>query len=121
MFNFKKNTMKKYVFQFIILSCLALASGSCSKAKLNPSSTTDISDASVFETKDRIANQVNGLYAAVRSGQFLGGRGLIYNDIRGENFINETGNGVTGLQIWNFTITGGDANINNTWNAAYLC
>ncbi|MDO6429720.1 RagB/SusD family nutrient uptake outer membrane protein [Flavitalea sp. BT771] len=113
--------MKKYIYQLVILSGLALAAGSCSKAKLNPSSSTGLSDASVFQTKGRIANQVNGLYAAVRSGQFMGGRVPIYNDIRGENFINETGNGVTGLLIWNFTVGGGDTYINNTWNAAYLC
>lgn len=104
-----------------MLAGLALAAGSCSKAKLNPVSTTDLSDASVFATEDRIANQVHGLYGAIRSGQFMGGRYFIYNDVRGENFINEKNNGVTALLVWNFTVTGGDTYVNNTWNAAYSC
>lgn len=111
--------MKKYIYQFIFLSGLALAAGSCSKARLNPVSSTDIPSDVVFQTPDRIANQVNGLYAQLKSGNLLGGRWLIYNDVRGDNFINETGNGVTALLIWNFSVTGSDAEINNTWNAAY--
>lgn len=121
MSNFKKSKMKKYIYHFIILSGMALAAGSCSKAKLNPVSSTDIPSNFVFLTKDRIAHQVNGLYAQLKVGNLLGGRWQIYNDVRGENFINMTGNGVTALLIWNFSVTGSDAEINNTWNAAYNC
>lgn len=113
--------MKKYIYQFIILSGVALAAGSCSKAKLNPVSSTSIPSDVVFRTKERIANQVNGLYAQLKSGKLLGGRWLIYNDVRGDNFINETGNGVTALTMWNFSVTGSDAEINNCWNAGYNC
>jgi len=119
MSNLKKSTMKKYIYQLIILSGVALAAGSCSKSRLNPVSSTDIPSNFVFLTKDRIAHQVNGLYAQLKVGNLLGGRGVIYNDVRGDNFINMTGNGVTALLIWNFSVTGSDAEINNTWNAAY--
>ncbi len=98
---------------------LVFTMNACQKDKLNPSSSTSLPDDQVFINKDRIANQVNGLYGALKSGDLLGGRYLIYNDIRGENFINENGNGVTGLLVWNFTVTGGDTYVNRTWNAAY--
>jgi hypothetical protein len=62
---------------------------------------------------------VNGFYSSLKNGNLLGGRYQIYNDVRGENFLNETNNGVTALLIWNFAVTGSDAEINNTWNNAY--
>lgn len=96
-----------------------LTFGSCSKDKLNPVTTTDLSDAVVYDTPQRIANQVNGLYGALKSGKMLGGRYLIYNDVRGRNFLNERGNAVTALTVWNFSIAGTDAAVNDLWSAGY--
>jgi hypothetical protein len=92
---------------------------SCAKDNLEPIPKTSISDLSAFATKDRIVNQVNGLYAGIRSGNFLGGRYFVYNDIRSNEFLNATTNGVTGYLIWGHTVDGGENNINSCWNAAY--
>lgn len=113
------NTMKKYIIQFIASGILILAIGSCSKSRLNPTSSTALSDASAFQTPDRIANQVNGLYASLKSANLYGSRYLIYNDARGENFLNQTNNVVTAYAIWNFTVTGSDGEITGTWDDAY--
>jgi hypothetical protein len=72
-----------------------------------------------FINKDRIISQVNGLYAGVKSGNYRGGRFLVYGDVRAENFINRTSNGVTGYLIWNHTETADENNITSLWNAAY--
>jgi hypothetical protein len=117
-YTIKMRTMKRYIYQ-IVFAGLLLSAASCSKSKLNPVSTTAIPYEVKFGSKDRIANLVNGLYSGLKNGNLLGGRLLIYNDVRAENFINQTNNGVTALLIWNFTVTGSDAEINNTWNAAY--
>ncbi|MFT3750411.1 MAG: RagB/SusD family nutrient uptake outer membrane protein [Agriterribacter sp.] len=93
---------------------------SCQKEKLNPISQTSLQEDIVFDTPERIEKQLNGLYSAVKSGNFYGGRYLIFNDIRGENFINEKSNGVTGLLVWNFTVTDGDTYLNRTWQYGYL-
>src|SRR5436190_1880635 len=106
-------TMKKHIYQ-IVFAGLLLSVASCDKSKLNPVSTTAIPYNVKFASKDRIANLVNGMYSGLKNGNLLGGRYLIYNDVRGENFINQTNNGVTALLIWNFTVTGSDAEINNT-------
>lgn len=74
----------------------------------------------VFDTPVRVEQQVNGLYDAVKDGNFLGSRVLIYNDIRGEEFVNRLTNGVTGLQTWNFTTVESTNEVNNTWTSAYL-
>jgi len=112
--------MRKYIYQLIILGSVAAVS-SCSKAKLEPVSSTQLPDVAAFATLDRISNQVNAFYGALKAPNFYGERYLIYNDIRSGNFLNQTGNGVTGVNIWNFTVTDADQYVNNTWNAAYAC
>jgi len=112
--------MKKYIYHLIILGSV-IAASSCSKSKLEPVSTTQLPDVAAFATADRIANQVNAFYGALKASNFYGERYLIYNDIRGGDWINQTGNGVTGVNIWNFSVKDDDQYVNNTWNAAYAC
>lgn len=116
-----KNIMNQ--FHFKVAAALVLLTGvfvsSCDKDKLNPEPLTFFSDLAVFSDPSRILAQVNGMYANAKSGQFLGGRYFIYQDIRGEEFLNELTNGVTGLQTWNFTVNDGSNEVNNFWNAAY--
>ncbi len=93
---------------------------SCQKDKwLSPTLTTAISDATAFDTKERVAQQINGLYAAVKSGLYLGSRYIVYNDIRGEDYNNLRTNGVTGLQTWNHTLVASTNEVANVWGAAY--
>jgi hypothetical protein len=91
---------------------------SCEK-DLETTPTTSIEEAYVFDTPERILGQVNSLYDAVKSGNFLGGRYLIYNDIRGDEFINMKSNVVTGLLTWNYGLTSSSAEVENLWSAAY--
>lgn len=93
---------------------------SCQKDKwLSPTLTTAISDATAFDTKERVAQQINGLYAAVKSGLYLGSRYIVYNDIRAEDYNNLRTNGVTGLQTWNHTLVASTNEVANVWGAAY--
>jgi hypothetical protein len=112
--------MKKYIYHLIILGSV-IAASSCSKSKLEPVSTTQLPDVQAFATADRISNQVNAFYGALKASNFYGERYLIYNDIRGGNFLNQTNNGVTGANIWGFSVKDDDQYVNNTWNAAYAC
>lgn len=101
---------------------MVLFSTSCKKQKeyLNPIPQTSITDVTAFETPARIANQVNSLYGALKSGSFFGGRAQIAGDIRGEDFLNETTNGVTGYDVWLMNATGTSQNfIKNCWSQAY--
>jgi hypothetical protein len=99
----------------------SMGMSACSEQELlNPSPITSLSDQQAFTSPDRILGQVNGLYASIKSGQFLGGRYLVYIDVRGEEFLNVTGNGVTALQTWNHTNNSFSNEPTNLWNAAYL-
>lgn len=99
---------------------LALSTFSCQTDLLSPVPTTVLSDQVVFSTPARIGLQVNNMYAYVKTGSFLGGRYQIYGDIRANDFVNRTSNGVTGLGVWNHTLTEASQNdVIATWGAAY--
>ena len=67
---------------------------SCNEDLLETTPVTSFSDLTVFDDPTRVEQQVTGLYASVKNGNFLGGRYFVYHDIRCENFINETANNV---------------------------
>lgn len=101
---------------------VVLAAGvfSCDQDKLNPVPKTVFSDKVVFDTPEKVLLQVNGLYASMKSGQVFGGRVQIYGDIRANDFLNRTNNGVTGLLVWNHSITENSQNdVINFWTNAY--
>lgn len=107
-------------FRIIYLLVLIMGAASCRKELLNPIPQTAISDVVAFETPERTLAAVNGMYAGVKVGAFYGGRYFNYQDARGEEFINETNNGVTNLQTWNFTVQSSTNEVTNLWSAAYI-
>jgi len=92
---------------------------SCQKDRLEPIPQTSLSDAVAFSTPERAQQQVNGLYAALKAGQLYAGRYMVYQDVRGEDFINITNNGVTAFLTWNFTVTPTANEVQNFWAAAF--
>lgn len=107
--------------KYIISFCLSLMMiTSCKRELLSPVPQTFTTDLVAFDTRVRIANQVNALYQTFKSGTFYGGRAQIAGDIRGEDFINQTTNGVTGYDVWFLNATGTSQNfIKNLWAQAY--
>lgn len=102
-----------------LITAAGLLLSSCSKEKLEPVPQFFISDAVAFSTPARAQQQVNGVYAALKAGQFYAGRYQVYQDVRGEDFINETNNGVTAFLTWNFTVTPTANEVQGFWAAAY--
>ena len=113
--------MKNKIEYLISLSFCALVIISCNKSQLTPIPQTSVQDAYSFDTPDRILNQVRGLYQGLKNGNFYGGRYQVFGDIRGEDFINETTNVVTGFDVWNLNPTGTSTNsVKNLWAQAYF-
>lgn len=112
--------MKKKL-KYIMSFCLGLMMvTSCKRELLSPIPQTFVVDLTAFDTPGRVANQVNGLYQSFKSGTFYGGRAQIAGDIRAEDFLNETTNGVTGYDVWLLNATGTSQNfIKNLWAQAY--
>lgn len=106
------------------LACTALLGlgtfTSCQNDLLNVKPVTQLDANVAFDTPSRVLAQVNGLYSYVKVGGFLGGRYQIYGDIRANDFINRTSNGVTGLSVWNHTLAETSANdVVSVWGNAY--
>lgn len=107
----------KFKISIIVLAVISLAS--CRKELLSPVPQASISDIVAFETPERTLAAVQGMYTGVKTGAFYGGRYYNYQDARGEEFINETANGVTNLQTWNFTVSSSTNEVQNLWGSAY--
>lgn len=107
--------------KYILLLSVALMSvaSSCRKELLNPVDQTRISDASSFSTSGRVLGQLLSLYGALKSGNFYGGRYVIDGDIRGEDFLNQTGNLITGSDVWALNPTNSATAITTLWSQAY--
>ncbi|MCC3156888.1 RagB/SusD family nutrient uptake outer membrane protein [Hymenobacter sp. 15J16-1T3B] len=115
--------MQRIIHKSLVLTAgllLALGSTSCHKDMLDPVPETALSNLVVFDTPSRIELQVNGLYAYVKSGSFLGGRYQVYGDIRANDFLNRGTNLVTGTAVWNHTLTEASQNdVISAWGAGY--
>ncbi len=109
-------TVKLSMASLIMLTTML----SCEKDLLEVAPITSLSDLDAFATPDRVLAQVNGLYSSTKNGQLYGGRYYIYNDVRGEEFLNVTSNSVTALQTWNHTNNSSSNEPTNMWNTAYL-
>lgn len=116
-----KNIMQIQKKAVVLLFAVAamLLPNACQKDLLDPVPINSLADATAFASPDRFVSNLNGIYAQMKSGQLYGGRFLVYNDVRGEEFLNETGNGVTALQTWNHSVFESSNEVNNLWNAAY--
>ncbi len=106
------------IFRITIVLALLLSIG-CSKELLDPVPQTSLYDQTVFDTKDRVVAQVNGMYDALKASAYLGGRYFVYNDIRADNFIPKSSNGVTNYQTWNHTVISSTNEVQNCWGAIY--
>ena len=86
---------------------------------LNIAPETTVSDQDIFKTPARIEGLVNGIYKAFKGASLYGGRILLYQDQRGEDFINITANNFTGYESWNNYYSSGSNDVNNLWGSAY--
>lgn len=115
-----KKIRKNNISMMMLVTVLATGVFSCETERLNPTPKTNISDLVAFDTPDRIALQVNNLYTQIKNGNFLGGRAQIYGDVRANDFINRTTNGVTAYLVWQHTINENSQNdVINMWTFAY--
>jgi starch-binding outer membrane protein, SusD/RagB family len=106
------------IYKISVAFVLLLTIG-CSKEFLDPVPQTSLSDLSVFDNKDRVVAQVNGMYAAVKNGWYLGGRYLAVGDMRGDNFIPLSNNSYVNFNTWNHLEISATMEVNDIWNQIY--
>ena len=116
----KKFRINTGAAKYILAACFATGMFSCQDNLLNPTPKTAIKTVNVFDTADRVLLLVNGMYTSVKNGNVLGGRVQIYGDVRANDFINRTSNGVTAYTVWNQQLNENSQNdVINFWTFAY--
>lgn len=105
--------------RFAIALTTALALTACQEDLLDLKPVTSISTETAYSTPAKILAQVNGIYAQLGSPSFFGGRHLLFNEQRGEEFSQNDGNNSTGANVWNQSITSSGDFVNTVWSAAY--
>lgn len=108
----------KNIFKGLLIITMVVL-GSCSTDLLDPVPKTSLGENQAFDNKERVVGQVNGLYAMLKSGEFLAGRYQVYNDIRAENFLPKSTNLVTGYATWNHSVVSATNEVQNLWGAVY--
>lgn len=96
-----------------------IALSSCTKNLLNTVPKTTVSDANAFSTSDKILAGVNNLYSQVQTASYFGGRYIVFNEQRGDEFSQNDGNNSTGANVWNQSITASGNFVNAVWTDAY--
>lgn len=109
-----KNSLKGSIVSLLIILIIG-----CSTEFLDPVPKTSLSDLTVFDNKDRVVAQVNGMYATMKNGQYLGGRYFVYNDVRCENFIPKSSNLVTNFATWNHSVVSSTNEVQFLWGQVY--
>ncbi|MFN8357420.1 MAG: RagB/SusD family nutrient uptake outer membrane protein [Spirosomataceae bacterium] len=112
--------MNKKIKFSALFSLMALGFSSCDRDLLNPIPQTSITVETSFSTASRVDAQRLSMYEAIKAGGFYGGRFVVYGDIRGEEFINETSNLITGSDIWSLNPTNSTTGVSGLWSAVYL-
>jgi hypothetical protein len=103
----------------ISVAFILLLTIGCSKQYLDPVPQTKLSDLSVFDNMDRVEAQVNGMYAAVKDGWYLGGRYQSVGDMRGDNFIPLSNNSYVNFNTWNHLEISATMEVNDIWDQIY--
>jgi len=112
--------MKNSIKTILRAAAVTIALGSCQKDEwLNPNPTTMITDLTAFSTPERVANQVNGLYAGLKDGDFLGSWYQIISDVRTGEFHCSNMNAATGSTMYSMLAQTTTSDVGDIWEAAY--
>jgi len=115
-----KLTMKSTLYSLgIFLLGSSFLFQACQKKELDLAPVTSISEADAFGTPEKILGQINGLYNQLSDASYFGGRHLVFNEQRGDEFSQNDGNNSTGANVWNQSISGSGDFVNAVWTAAY--
>lgn len=114
-----KRNFSIYLKTALLLSALGMGFFSCEGDFLDTVPKTSIDEADAFSTPGKILAQVNNLYGQMQNPNFYGGRYIVFNEQRADEFGQNDGNAATGSAVWNQNVASTNEYINNVWSAAY--
>ncbi|MFB3387689.1 RagB/SusD family nutrient uptake outer membrane protein [Flavobacterium sp. LAR06] len=108
--------MKKY----ILMSCFILMfTAACNDDLLDTQPETGIPESIAFSTPEKILAQTNNLYKQLQNQSFYGGRFIVFNEQRADQFGQNDGNAATGSAVWNQNVASTNDFVNNVWSVGY--
>lgn len=108
-----KKIVRRNITTSLLFGALALTAVSCDVIEKEP--IENLSPDLAFTTPQRIEKAVVGMYDDTQNAEFLGGRALIYADIRGAETDPATYFGNIGL----FNTLSNDGTVTNAWTGGY--
>ncbi len=91
----------------------------CGDGFLDLAPKTSIQESEAFNSPEKILAQVNNLYSKLQHASLYGGRFIIFNEQRADEFGQNDGNAATGSAVWNQNVASTNEFINDVWSAAY--
>ena len=102
------------------MSCLILLfTTACNDDLLDTQPETSIPESIAFSTPEKILAQTNNLYKQLQNQSFYGGRFIIFNEQRADQFGQNDGNAATGSAVWNQNVASTNDFVNNVWSVGY--
>lgn len=108
--------MKKYI---LISWFFLIAMTACNDDLLDTVPQTSIPEEIAYNTPGKILAQVNNLYKQLQNQSFYGGRFIVFNEQRADEFGQNDGNAATGSAVWNQNVASTNDFVNNVWSAGY--
>jgi hypothetical protein len=115
-FNFKNKLMKKYI---LISGLFLFLMTACNDDLLNTVPETSIPEEVAFSTPGKILAQTNNLYRLLQNQNYYGGRFIVFNEQRADQFGQNDGNAATGSAVWNQNVASTNDFVNNVWSVCY--
>lgn len=91
----------------------------CNDDLLDTVPQTSIPEEIAYNTPGKILAQVNNLYKQLQNPSFYGGRFIIFNEQRADEFGQNDGNAATGSAVWNQNVASTNDFVNNVWSVGY--
>lgn len=114
-----KNNKITYGIKLLALFTFFIGITACEKDFLDTVPSTSINEAEAYSTPGKILAQVNNLYSLLQNPNLYGGRFIVFNEQRGDEFGQNDGNAATGSAVWNQNVASTNEYINDVWSAGY--
>jgi hypothetical protein len=108
----------KHILTGSLLLSVVFITG-CRKNILDTTPETSISQQVAYSTPEKILAQVNNLYSKLENGSFYGGRQILFNEQRGDEFSQNDPNSSVGASIWGQNALSNDNLVNSVWSVGY--
>ncbi|WP_366184063.1 RagB/SusD family nutrient uptake outer membrane protein [Flavobacterium ovatum] len=102
-----------------MVALLFFSFSSCEKDLLDTTPKTSIAEDDAYSTAGKMAAQVNYLYKLLQNQSFYGGRYIVFNEQRADEFGQNDGNAAAGSAVWNQNVGSTNDFVNNVWSVCY--